>query len=348
MGKLANWKACYRDAVTAAKSPSTTVYQEPLLDRANISGRYVPDTVFREIQKFTKLTCARLQFRNTSVELDIFHAARDKVTRESIDRELTGICMAIAFLYRRMGSHRAKAVVKMQWFRCHLPKVANANEFALDTNHVNTGYTMLLSGNIVIFRVEEAIKVMIHELIHLWRYDRDLLDIDTEAAVEACLPSCGANRFRIRNTEMHMGVIESVTDTIAIMIYTAFCVHERGAPGFTFSKAMADQKEHVLEQAARVMSLQRFQRMEELRDRDFVERTHVFAYYVIKAALMFRWRGFERVAATETAPSKIIAEMISLSLIEPRFVEDMNKRLRAHARTHRRQPSAFSLRMNSM
>lgn len=150
---------------------------------------------------------------------------------------------------------------------------------ALTSEHVNGGVSMGQSMGVMVFRRQDAQKVLVHELIHLFGMDEPLrgLDPNVEAGVvhdRKGFWSWGPHTFPI-------GLNEAYTDALACIIY---CDGD-----------LVRARRHAVLVAARVLAHFRWGAL------PFCESTHAFSYYVVKAALLVALdaRG---VTALMTAP----------------------------------------------
>jgi hypothetical protein len=277
----------------------------------------VPANILDASRHLTRRLKVHFVFRNTTVDLDILHSPADNVTLANINHALTCLKMTLEFLYSKIGG--AVKHVRMLWVRCDVPKIVKRTTSILGPEHVNSGYT-ILGGNqgnhIVIFRIEEAEKVMVHELIHLWKYDRSLFDRDTEAELESKLP------YIIKSTQ-GIRINEAITETIATLLYTSFCVKQP----LQIKQAMILQRDHAIKQAAKILEMQGFSHLSKLKTRAFEEESHVFSYYVIKAALLYYWRCFQNIINLNLGPSDTSA-LLRKALINPRFIQALHAEIK--------------------
>lgn len=294
-------------------------------DELHLLGPYVPDNIMRSKNNLTRKTALHFIFRKTRVDLCVIHSEAEKVSTITYDRTLMCIRNTLEFLYKKMGP--VVKHVRILWVRCNVPKESSKSTNILGPEHVNSGYTSLggIQGNhIAIFRIEEAEKVLVHELIHLWNYDRKLLDETTATQVEESLPYYIKSAYGIR-------VIESITETIATLLYTEFCIMYDKPTHLKLAGGMALQKKHSINQAAKVLSMQGFTCLNDLKTRQFEENSHVFSYYVIKAALLYNWRCFQRSMVLQNPQTTAL--LIQSSLSNPLFTSALNKAICATKKT---------------
>lgn len=130
---------------------------------------------------------------------------------------------------------------------------------------MDTGTTRV----VLVFRRQDAPKVMVHELLHLFDIDRSLHRMPAAVENQVARPRVGmwAAMGRL-NTRVALG--EAYTDAIACIVSSG---RERAI-------------RHGVRVARRVMD--HFANG----GRPFLEQTHVFSYYVVKAAMLVHCDGF--------------------------------------------------------
>lgn len=137
------------------------------------------------------------------------------------------------------------------------PKVLPNPSIPLGSRDINSGVTFHLHNSIVIYREEEANKVLIHELIHAYRLD--------EGINLKSVPYVPTSKVPIRFTETY-------TELLAALLYTEL---NRGklARNTAFTNLFA----HFNKQAEKVLCTYTTK---------FHQDTHVFEYIIAKNALV--------------------------------------------------------------
>lgn len=321
---LVDWRRCYCAATKAIAYDTSTQLGVELPD--SFRGHFVPEAVRAHAAlRMTHTTTIVFAQGETNVTLSVMHPTA------TLPAALADLLLCIRFAVTMLNAvARPLPSARLYWICCDIPKVIRRHSkaprpFVLGPEHVNSGYTMMMMQHVVVYRLEEAEKVFIHELVHLWGLDALLLNDAQVDIVEKCTPTCEAP-FQIQ-PKTHIGAREAITDAIAIIAHTAFCVAHRRIPK-TRADAMTVQNEHIMNQAAKVLRIQGFKSLEELRVRPYFEDTHVCMYYVIKAAILLRWRKFEK--ACESRDVVDMVEFVKVAVTSVTFVkhleELMNKR----------------------
>ena len=156
-----------------------------------------------------------------------------------------------------------------------LPELVGA---AIMPENVNGGVTFIDTQRVLVYREEDACKVLIHELLHLYGYDNKLLY--SQAAESRVMLEYGV-QF-LGGSVGHLGLSECYIDAIACFLH-----------GHVEGSATKDVMMHMDVVATRLL-------MHYGRDplsigsgpHKIVEGTHGFSYYVCKAALWRDIRAF--------------------------------------------------------
>lgn len=139
----------------------------------------------------------------------------------------------------------------------------------LSSEHINGGVCMGTEQGVLVFRRQDAEKVLIHELLHLYGVDASLRTLS--AAVEAHVVRPCTGLWGHRNGSLPVHLSEAYTDAIACLV---FCGDSCRAQAVAVSRA------------ARVLTHFNMGKV------PFKEATHVFSYYIVKAALLVHHRSF--------------------------------------------------------
>ena len=131
-------------------------------------------------------------------------------------------------------------------------------------------------GRILVYRKEDSIKVLIHELLHLFGYDEPLRSYGAQKAEMRLM-----RQFSIRcsnNGPGFMGIGECYIDAVACYLHV---LATRGS--------VNDAKRHIDTVACRMLRHYGRKKATDVIP-VFNENTHVFSYYICKAAL---WNDLE-------------------------------------------------------
>ena len=163
------------------------------------------------------------------------------------------------------------------------------NAETLSANHVNSGVTTKSGSNrcIIVYRYEEIYKVILHELLHY--YDFDYYEYDNHDNMSNYIKST----FKIESDKL--GLNESYNDALTLSIYIGFFIAMK-EPDF-----MANQEKFMTRYKTHFYQLRNYlvkmsAKLSLYFEKHFqgvtTEKTHVFAYYHGKAALLSNSRRF--------------------------------------------------------
>lgn len=157
-----------------------------------------------------------------------------------------------------------------------LPSVRGAR---LTSDHVNGGMCMGEDMGILVFRKQDAVKVLVHELLHLFNKDSPMRNLPKH--IESTVVRSCKGLWRDRKGGVPVGLNEAYTDAIACLM---FCGDVDRA------------RTHAVHMATKVLAHFRFGEL------PFLESTHAFSYYVVKAAILVRAGDFIRLITDRTFP----------------------------------------------
>lgn len=158
----------------------------------------------------------------------------------------------------------------------------------LTPRNVNTGVTLMYLNNdfatIVVYRKEELLKVLIHELIHYTGID------------EVDLPFHEKQLKEIFKSNSPLFLRETYTDFIACSLHTMLyslldfegLLHNKSDYIQEYAKNMNVEREHIAKQALKVTQYNKLC----TRHDNIHEYTHVTAYYILKAIMFDNWKKF--------------------------------------------------------
>jgi hypothetical protein len=145
--------------------------------------------------------------------------------------------------------------------------------------HLNGGVTAIATGRVLVYREEDAEKVLVHELVHRFGLD-DGLRPEVPAASRAA--AALAREFGVRPISMHLGLNEAYTEALACFLH-ANCVAAR--TGSDPAEKLSVAGAHYLELSRLLVAHHQNKRQKNTAPFGNAERTHAFAYVHCRAAL---------------------------------------------------------------
>lgn len=142
--------------------------------------------------------------------------------------------------------------------------------------HINGGVTFHAHRRIVVYRREDACKVLVHELLHAFGLDRALWVHASPAAARA--EAEFARRHRVVSAVRFVGLGEAYVESLACYLHARWWSGRRRPAGWPATlKRVAAHIEDVGRRVDRACSLGG--------RAEFAEGTHAFAYAVCRAAV---------------------------------------------------------------
>lgn len=147
--------------------------------------------------------------------------------------------------------------------------------------HVNSGVTSSgkYDAKVVVYRKEEIIKVLTHELIHAFNIDSKTIGKGQEDFIN--------NYFKITCKSATLN--ESFTDALACYINTVMYTYFERPGNFDvqFKKNLEKERKHIIRQAEKVLVYNKYYKKDNqiTTDQSICEHTHVTSYYIIKAVI---------------------------------------------------------------
>lgn len=182
------------------------------------------------------------------------------------------------------GAQSSDHVVDITWVRCDEPRLLpRATQAPIGAVHLNGGVTHFDSNSILVFRDEEAERVVIHELLHLFGFDEAVRTSPMRNGIEDAL----IRTYGVRSNPegIKLRVQEALTDAMACWLVAHWAAAH--VEGMRVGVALAAMQEHIESLAARVIL--HYSPSAPGKPAQWVEETHVFSYIIIKAAI---WPAF--------------------------------------------------------
>jgi hypothetical protein len=150
---------------------------------------------------------------------------------------------------------------------------------------VNGGVTWssATSASVLVYRREEIVKVLTHELIHAFNIDEKYISQSDEAFIN--------DYFKLicKSAILNEGYTDSLACLLNVIVYTHLETRGTTSSVFkrAFSKNLAIEKAHIIEQAEKVMKYNNYyiKKGDLCNDASVCEMTHVTSYYIVKAII---------------------------------------------------------------
>ncbi len=145
----------------------------------------------------------------------------------------------------------------------------------ISKEHVNSG--CCIDKNIYLWRKEELLKVLLHEMIHSRGLDKHLYNADNVI-------------MDVFNVKDNVNINESYTELMATVFNSIFYTIENKKSYKHFLKIMQTETEHSMEQIHKILHHYDYENLNELyranSKKIFPQKTNVFSYYIVKGFLL--------------------------------------------------------------
>lgn len=182
----------------------------------------------------------------------------------------------------------------------------------LGSNEINSGVTIHYLDTIInLFRDEEVMKVLVHELIHCYNIDNRDIRIDFN------------QHFNIPY-ESNYYVSEAYTEFLAVIINTMLFSYENSKKYDyqLFLKYIEEEIEFSLLQNAKILLHYGFNHIDEFNRKNdnnlYQQSTNVFSYFFIKGALLYDYRKFFKLI--QTLGSNLICKTENLDILKNNYL----------------------------
>ena len=150
----------------------------------------------------------------------------------------------------------------------------------MNVNNINSGSTNL--QEIYIFREEEILKVIIHELIHYSKYDLQNSKYLNDLMLK---------KIKYLDNKAYLNINESYTESIAIILYIFYLtIRKNNKFDINFFKNSLDiELKWSLLQLSKILCYSyNFTNLNEIyNNNNIYQVTDIFSYYIIKTALLY-------------------------------------------------------------
>jgi hypothetical protein len=194
----------------------------------------------------------------------------------------------------------ANTIVIYFYFTSLLKELPHSNDIIIDQINVNTAFTRTCpkDSEIVVFRKEEWLKVLIHETFH--NFGLDFSDIDNEKMHE-----CILNIFKV-NSEVNL--FEAYTEFWAEIMNALFCSFFSLKDKNNINEFLSNseffinfERTYSFFQLVKILDFMgltykdlysNMKHSKILRENLYKEKSNVLSYYVIKTILINNYQGF--------------------------------------------------------
>lgn len=248
------------------------------------SGRYIPLSMKEKINKLIFYhSIFKNRFQNVHISLEVFQPTKKVNLQKYIIRVVYAIIYFVSKINPLHGINNLNIKIACSPFKKRLPSTGHISTFNVNTG-VTTTYLNTGTADILIYREEEMLKVLIHELLHAFGVDSKWMTPQTEAPLNAF--------FGVQILRSNESFTDSYACMLNVFLATKFLfrnvkedTHEKQRHMF---RALVDHERiFVVNQAYKLIPLLDLEissktgkLVNTVSDRK--EDTHVVSYYILK------------------------------------------------------------------
>ncbi len=242
-----------------------------LIDNLDIikNGKYISNKIYNDIIKNYN-NKYEIIYNN----INLYYILDRKIN--SNDKKIIKICIRIILIMSKLLNNNNKIYINIYPTK-HKKKLNN--EFnILGPNEINSGYTLInplpKPGKIYIYRKEELIRVLIHELLHAYHYDYNLYNEKNEEIY---------NLYNLYNKN-NINSSESMVDKHAIIIN---CIYNSLRYDYkTFIEMLNYEKEFNKIQIAKILKYYNYSSINDIYRKNnkekFKQNSNIISYFFTK------------------------------------------------------------------
>ena len=194
---------------------------------------------------------------------------------KEIDNDIYDIENRVKFFLKQIKPSIAQLPIKIYWFPTHFLKIIPLDKKSLDVNEINSACTIhfgsVSNSLIVIYRHEEAKKVLFHELIHLFSLD---------ANIPSKLEYKIRNQYNLKNA-LPCSLAETYAEFIGCLL-NIYYISEGNSD--KFNKYLAIEQAFSLYQVNKILNFFNINDINRLNK--LSSDTNLMTYYFLKTALL--------------------------------------------------------------
>jgi hypothetical protein len=266
-------------------------FQNRLFDESLI-GKYTSLTSLKDIEcnirkKQSYLVSYETDGFTKTIPVNINIKPKGDLSQSTLDR-----IMRTVILLPKLNEYRlaeAKAEINL-YFSSSKKKCPTGDIKILGSNNINSGVTVFKYNEALpivttVYRSEEMYKVIIHELIHNFKYDFGFLDLNIKVS-----------DFLNISRDTKLTPNESYTEIVALIINTiteSYNFHDIG--NYDLFKIMLEyETQFNLFQCAKILLFYGYKNVDEFFQKydnlnKFKQNSNVFSYFFIKSALLMNF-----------------------------------------------------------
>jgi len=197
-----------------------------------------------------------------------------KIAGEFVDDKLINQIYSVVKLFHKLYG---KKKIQLKIGLTDIEKKIDGD--IITTKHVNGGLNYVGTGKIEIFRKEEVIKVLCHELAHDYKLDCEMIDNFDPQIVK---------KFKIKTTIVEQSINEGYTEFIGLIHHIAILSYYTNIHIWLLYHY---EKIWSLYQVCKILTHYKMKRFEDIYTTEFKQGTNVFSYYIVKFFILYKYNN---------------------------------------------------------
>jgi hypothetical protein len=244
-----------KDTYVEHTAPSKIINKTLVFEQS----QFIDSVLYNEFSKFDKY----IYINEPELDIKISYNGSMKLSEKLIN-----VIYSTVKLFKRLYGNRN---IKLYIALCSHKRSLTTK--IIGSVNVNGGQTDLIK--IELFRREEIIKVLCHELCHFYELDCHSIDKKKDKILE---------NFNISGPNF-LSINEAYTEYLAIMHHIAIISYYTNRSPILFYHY---EKIWSLYQVCKILDHYKLKKFEDLDSKEFKQNTNVFSYYIIKFFMLYK------------------------------------------------------------
>ena len=235
---------------------------------------FISEDILEDIKTMTHKKTYILKINNTHVTIDFNYKTK-------LQPLLPKLLFHIISFVLQLSTHKEQEI-HIMYYLSPLKKRINSKVTSLECKHINSGVTFRNQSQIIIWRLEDILKVTIHELIHKLKYD---YHDDTDHIIKYYQQQYNCNSQEMNTCEAYTELWAQLIHCYIITYLYSFI--KPSIDSFKlFTLLVNKEKTFSYYQASKILHIHKTNE-----DRDLNKYTNVVSYFLIRAQL---WNQFHK------------------------------------------------------
>lgn len=242
--------------------------------KSHINGYYVPPNIKNTLNLYNKCKKLTVYCESNNI-INVFIITKNKSIKKAF---VDHLCIYAYTAVNVLSQETRNRNINVIFLNSNISKKLPVSKCTLGPEHVNTGFAYINHNspiNIVIYRREEFFKTLIHELVHYYNYHPMSTSNLIDSLIFNVFPLVGTNKILFT---------EAYTECIANRL-NVLLIHYLFDDTTSLKKKIKIEDMFSVLQARKILDFNKIQDVNDIKF-GYNENTNVFAYYILKSALL--------------------------------------------------------------